>query len=142
HFYRNRLVRAYLGGTRNRADRKSSSSPFTGFDVNDDVRLSELTNSQKYYGPYPILNTALNASQALDLARQDRKAESFIFSPLYCGFDFSRKRASTNAYEKSYDYGYRSTHGYAYPPEGPHLGSAMAISGAAANPNQGYHSSP
>ena len=31
HFYRNRLVRAYLGATRRATDRQKSSNPFTGF---------------------------------------------------------------------------------------------------------------
>lgn len=142
HFYKNRLVRAYLGGTRSRVERKDSSSPFTGFDSLDDLPLSTLVHKEKYYGPYPILNTALNASKVADLDRQDRKAESFIFSPLYCGFDFSPTRPSANEAKDSFDYGYRPTAYYAYPPKGPHLGSAMSISGAAANPNMGFHSSP
>lgn len=155
HFYKNRLVRAYLGATRNKAERDNTSSRFTGFDIQDDVLLSSLT-SKNYYGPYPIVNTALNASQVSALDRQDRMAESFIFSPLYCGFDFSRTRSSANVSSKNYDYAYRETGFYAYPPKqrdikqsnsqkpvlaGPHLGSAMSISGAAANPNMGYHSS-
>ncbi|RZL19263.1 MAG: patatin-like phospholipase family protein [Pedobacter sp.] len=140
HFYKNRLVRAFLGGTRSRIKRGDTSSPFTGFDASDDLLLSSLVHDQKYYGPYPILNTALNASKVADLDRQDRKAESFIFSPLYCGFDFSPTRASGTEFKGSFDYGYRPTSLYAYP-KGPHLGSAMSISGAAANPNQGFHSS-
>ncbi len=141
HFYRNRLVRAYLGATRRRADRQMTANPFTGFDMGDDVKLSDLKKQNGYYGPYPILNTALNASQVTILDRQDRKAESFIFSPLYCGFDFSMTRASAEVTTtKSYDYGYRQTEHFAYP-EGPSIGTAMAISGAAINPNQGYHSS-
>jgi len=81
-------------------------------------------------------------SQVSDLSRQDRKAESFIFSPLYCGFDFSKIRSSVNTLDKSYDYGFRPTEKFAYPNDkGPGIGTAMAISGAAVNPNQGYHSS-
>ncbi len=140
HFYRNRLVRAYLGATRRRVDRDKSVNPFTGFDMQDDVKLHDLRNKRGYYGPYPILNTALNASQETTLDRQDRKAESFLFSPLYCGFDFSMSRASANIKSKSYDYGMRPTKMYAYG-DGPSIGTAMAISGAAVNPNQGYHSS-
>ncbi len=104
--------------------------------------MSKFKHEQGYLGPYPILNTALNASQVSDLSRQDRKAESFIFSPLYCGFDFSEVRSSANTLLKSYDYGFRPTEQYAYPNDkGPGIGTAMAISGAAINPNQGYHSS-
>jgi hypothetical protein len=141
HFYKNRLVRAFLGATVSRMQRKNSVSQFTGFNADDDLLLSSLTNAAGYFGPYPLINTTLNASQVSELDRQDRKGESFLFSPLYCGFDFSRTRPSDSAGQKSYDYGYRPTTQFAYP-SGPHVGSAIAISGAAANPNQGSHSSP
>jgi len=141
HFYRNRLVRAYLGATRRSTDRQKTSNPFTGFDMRDDEKLSKMKNEYGYYGPYPILNVALNASEVTDLARQDRKAESFIFSPFYCGFDFSMLKASADSKTKSYDYAYRQTRDYAFNDDGPGIGTAMAISGAAVNPNQGAHSS-
>jgi hypothetical protein len=141
HFYKNRLVRAYLGATIDRTQRKNSASQFTGFNSEDDLLLSGLTSKSGYSGPYPLINTTLNASQVSELDRQDRKGESFVFSPLYCGFDFSRTRPSDSAGQKSYDYGFRPTTLFAYPSQGAHIGSAMAISGAAANPNQGSHSS-
>ncbi|MEO6820880.1 MAG: patatin-like phospholipase family protein [Ginsengibacter sp.] len=141
NFYKNRLVRAYLGGTRRSTERQQTANPFTGFDSLDDEKLCKLKNEFGYYGPYPILNCALNASQGQDLDRQDRKAESFIFSPLFCGFDFSMARSSADK-KKSYDYSFRETKDYAFKDEGPTIGTAMAISGAAVNPNQGYHSSP
>ncbi len=141
HFYRNRLIRAFLGATRRSTERQRTANPFTGFDMLDDERLSKMTNEYGYYGPYPVLNAALNASQEIELDRQDRKAESFIFSPLYCGFDFSMIKASANVKSKPYDYAYRETKNYAYKNSGPTIGTAMAISGAAINPNQGYHSS-
>ncbi len=140
NFYRNRLVRGYLGGTRRSTDRQQTANPFTGFDMLDDEMMCNLTNDNGYYGPYPVINVALNASQRQGLDRHDRKAESFIFSPLYCGFDFSMARSSYGNL-KSYDYAYRQTKDYAFS-KGPTLGTAMAISGAAVNPNQGYHSSP
>lgn len=141
HFYRNRLVRAFLGATRRSTDRQRTANPFTGFDLLDDEYLHTMRHDSGYYGPYPVLNTALNASQVVDLDRQDRKAESFIFSPLYCGFDFSTIKASADVKTRSYDYAYRQTVDYAYKKNGPTIGTAMAISGAAVNPNQGYHSS-
>jgi hypothetical protein len=65
------------------------------------------------------------------LAWQERKAESFTASPLHCG---------------SYEVGYRKSSaakGASYGgPDGMSLGTAVAISGAAASPNMGYHSSP
>ncbi len=140
-FYRNRLVRAYLGATRRRTERDKTANTFTNFDMLDDEPLAKFTVKEGYYGPYPLLNCALNASELTELDRQDRKAESFAFTPLYCGFDFSRVRSSVSSKNKAYDYGYRVTDQYALP-GGPGIGTALAISGAAANPNQGYHSSP
>ena len=152
HFYRNRLMRGYLAATRRRTDREKTANPFTGFDDEDDMKLCLLRNEEGYQGPFPIINTTLNASQVTDLDRQDRKGESFVFTPLFCGFDISPTRANGNQKLKSYEYGYRPTEQYAYPsktlpngettPGGPDLSTTMAISGAAANPNQGAHSSP
>ena len=65
------------------------------------------------------------------LAWQQRKAESFTVSPLHCG-------AAYKGYRPSVEYG-GVYQGRAY---GLSLGTAMAISGAAASPNMGYHSSP
>jgi len=141
HFYKNRLVRAYLGATRRRTDRDKTANPFTGFDSQDDVKLARLKASDNYIGPYVLINTALNGTIASDLDRQDRKAEAFVFSPLYCGFDCSRTRSAASSETKTFDYGYRPTGRYAYE-EGPGIGTAMAISGAAVNPNMGYHSAP
>lgn len=141
HFYRNRLVRAYLGATRRKAAREKTANPYTHFDKLDDAKLAKFQNNQGYFGPFPLLNTALNASQSSDTSRQDRKAESFVFTPLYCGFDFSKVRSSLNTLNKTYDYGFRPTKKFAYGNDnGPAIGTAMAISGAAVNPNQGYHS--
>jgi hypothetical protein len=139
-FYRNRLIRGYLGATRIRLERQRSANPFTGFDNEDDLLLAKLHYTKDYFGPYPLINTTLSASTDTALDRQDRKAESFIFSPLFSGFDFSRTRDSANAVSKLYDYAYRPTGQYGYT-DGPHIGTAMAISGAAANPNMGYHTS-
>ena len=54
HFYRNRLVRCYLGAS----NPKRKPEPFTGFDPGDDVALCQFADN--YPGPYPILNAALN----------------------------------------------------------------------------------
>lgn len=154
HFYRNRLVRAYLGASRPRFERLRTANPFTSFDRRDDVKLCSLRREQPggprppkgadtvYEGPYLIINCTLNATRVTDLAQQDRLAESFVFTPYYCGFDFTRVRA-LNPTQPVFDFGYRPTEHYAYGDSyGPGLGTAMAISGAAANPNEGYHSSP
>ena len=37
--------------------------------------------------PYHLINGALNITRGTRLAWQERKAASFIASPLYCGYD-------------------------------------------------------
>ena len=140
YFYRNRLVRAYLGATRSVRDREASYNTFTGFDKDDDMPISSLVTRRKYIGPYPLINTALSSTEVSTLDRQDRKAESFIFSPLYCGFDFSPTSSASSSQSRTFQYGYRPTDNFSAP-NGPSLGTAMAISGAAVNPNMGFHTS-
>jgi hypothetical protein len=131
-FYRSRLVRAYLGASnpsRNSgADPDKAPNPFTGFAVDDNLNLHELASDAdgQPVRPLPVINVTLNLVSSTNLAWQQRKAESFSMSPLYCG----------NFYE-----GYRRTKGYCGK-DGISLGTAIAISGAAANPSSGYHSSP
>lgn len=140
-FYRNRLVRCYLGAAR----KERRQQKFTGFDPEDDFLLAALRADAGYFGPYPIVNTALNLVHGSELAWQERKAEPFIFSPLYSGFDVAierRGRTKNSGQEKLAPNGYRPTECYAYPNGGVTVGTVMAISGAAASPNMGYHSSP
>jgi hypothetical protein len=150
HFYRNRLVRCYLGASRTPGTRVPN--PFTGFDPEDDLSLSELQVKPpdphnlaraglKYHGPFPIINTTLNLVAGKELAWQERKAASFVFTPLYCGYECLPRQERPNP--NFANYGYRPTTEYAEPrSNGPTLGTVLAISGAAVNPNMGYHSSP
>jgi len=142
HFYRNRLVRCYLGASHER-----KPQAFTGFDSEDDVRLADLAG-KAFTGPYPLINTTLNLVSGEDLGWQQRKGASFIFTPRYCGYQISdrtgvRGDARRTSQSNGTWAGYRCTPDYAYKEDGGiSLGTAMAISGAAASPNQGYHSSP
>jgi hypothetical protein len=143
HFYKNRLVRCYLGASRS-GERKADW--FTGFDPNDDMRLAAFDNEKRqpgacYPGPYPIINCALNLVGGQDLAWQERKATSFVFTPKYCGYDLDRAVLTKNAREHQSE-AYVPTTQYYRRDEGPLLGMAMAISGAAANPNMGRATSP
>ncbi len=145
HFYKNRLVRCYLGASN--PNREHKANPFTGFSLKDDVLLATLrpeaeggkSSRETYVGPYLIVNGALNFTRGERLAWQERKAASFVFTPRYCGFDGALVQTPTEANA------YRRTDAYAYPQEGGiggiHLGTSMAISGAAASPNMGYHTS-
>ena len=144
--YRNRLVRCYLGASRLAGARHPN--PFTGFDPNDDVFLTDLSEASGYAGPYPILCAALDVTHGERLAWQERKAESFIFTPGYCGYEFPEQGAMSGTPPATY----RKTSEYAYPVSksnpmheekgGMLLGTAISISGAAASPNMGYHTSP
>jgi hypothetical protein len=126
HFYRNRLVRCYIGGSRK--DRHGDT--YQGFDFDDDIRLSEFRQDKApYAGPYPIVNTALNLGSSSDLDQQERQATNFIFTPRRCGTFSLRSDQCGAVWSDSYL-------------SGAQLGTAMAISGAAASPNSGYHTAP
>jgi len=156
--YRNRLVRAYLGASNCRADGQEHRvpDPFTGFALTDNFPLYRLcdapvpqqpgvgaqgqdeavtscapagladTESGAPCRPLTIINTTLNLVHGDKLAWQQRKAASFSMTPLHCG---------------NWIEGYRSSSKYGGP-DGVTVGTAMTISGAAANPNMGYCSSP
>lgn len=128
HFYKNRLVRCYLGAS---AGAARKPNPFTGFDPQDDILLKDLLPGKDYPGPFAIINCALNLNHGAELAWQERKATSFVFTPLFCGY--RSKRDS--------ELGFVPTVGFTQKP-GPRLGTATSISGAAANPNWGYHTQP
>lgn len=137
NFYKNRLVRCYLGATHGR-ERKPSR--VTGFDPNDDFLLRDLVAEKSYFGPYALVNSCINLNQGVELAKQERKGSAFLFSPLYVGYDVPRTSANTNdeAQESNtlHPNGYRPTEGFSHP-DGFQIGTCMGISGAAASPNDG-----
>ncbi len=112
--YRDRLVRAYLGASN--CNRRPN--PFTGFDGHDDLPVADLAATR----PFHVLNLTLDLVRAEQLAWQERKAAPFVVTPLYAG---------------SSDLGYRPSRQFA---GGISLGTAVAISGAAASPSMGYRS--
>lgn len=157
-FYRNRLSRCYLAATvPNR-----QADPFTGFDGRGEIpdmknsrarrlppavtdllpdRFNRLEKMDGHYdGPFPIFCTTLNLTTGEDLATQERKGTSFAFTPLYSGYSVPWTDGDVKNLV-SYN-GYVPTKEYAYPMGGIHLDTAVAISGAAANPNMGYNSNP
>ena len=159
NFYKNRLVRCYLGASRQRTRKPN---PFTGFDDFDDIPLDCYTPDSGYFGPYPIVNAALNVSSGGKLQYQERQAQSFVFTPLYTGFSaetvMDEVRLGDETGESSSLSGYAEGDSAAElpGPGGPNAagyrptryaggrvsaGMATAISGAAVNPNMGYHTS-
>ena len=118
--YRMRLMRAFLGASN--TQRKPDN--FTQFDPRDTPREKDLPDRPGV--PLHIINTTLNLVGTKNLAWRQRKAESFTFSSLYSGA-WRRAYVPTSEYAGA---------------KGVSLATAMAISGAAFNPNMGYHSSP
>ena len=121
--YRNRLIRAYLGAS----NTKRKPNKFTNFDERDNIPMHAMwprnAAGRKRTGLFHVINMALNLVGGENLAWQERKAESFTVSPLHCG---------------NRDLGYRKSKRYG---NGISIGTALAISGAAASPNMGYNSS-
>jgi hypothetical protein len=115
-YYRNRLIRCYLGAS----NKKRWPNAFTGFDEGDNRKMAKLPQDK----PFHVINITLNLVHGKRLAWQERKATSFTVSPLTAGNPHL-------GYRRAGRYGDKIS-----------LGTAMAISGAAASPNMGYQSSP
>jgi len=123
--YCNRITRAFLGAS---CPTKRKPNPFTGFDPDDDLRFHELDCQR----PIPIINTSINMTGGDDLAWQTRHAASFAFTPVWAGFQTrSTQGAPLGTYRRTAEYA-----------GGRPLGTLMAVSGAAASPNMGYHTKP
>jgi hypothetical protein len=136
-FYRNRLARCFLG-----ASNRRRPNPVTGFDPHDDVDLAALTHvapgtdaaTAVPQRPLHIVNAALNLTTANDLAWQERMAASFTMTPFHSGFGLPNGPL-TERYART------DLHRRESPNGALHLATAMAISGAAASPNMGFHTS-
>jgi len=131
--YRNRIVRAFFGAS----NRTRRPHPFTGFDPGDDQLLADL----RYQRPYPIVNTALNFVSGEELAWQTRRTASFAFTPRWCGYELAQAASNAGCYRPTEQYASRSGVGSSDDDAGVRLGMAVALSGAAASPNMGAHSS-
>lgn len=134
--YRARLIRAYLGAARTEERKPEATlNLFTGFDPRDNFPIAHLPPGR----PFHILNMCLNLVHGERLAWQERKAETFTVSRLHSG-------SARIGYQRSNTYGNapgkHDSEADRVQNEGITLGTAMAISGAAASPNMGYHSSP
>jgi hypothetical protein len=154
--YRNRLVRAYLGASNTARE----PHPFTGFDPNDDIDMARMLGTPaggeegpgvRLQRPCHIVNTALNLVKGKELAWQTRKAAGFAFTPAFCGFELPRMAAPGGARvaQEAMRGCFRPTAFYSPSGQaatdedgGIRLGMAMAVSGAAASPSMGFHSSP
>jgi Patatin-like phospholipase len=142
-FYRNRLVRCYLGASRENVNQEGRrANAYTNLAAEDDVGMAELAAQR----PLHIVNTALNLTAKADLAWQERKSANFAITSLHAGFWLGRRDTDLRG-------GYRPTSAFACgkpeeqprgepPRRGITLGDAMATSGAAASPAMGHNSTP
>ncbi len=159
-FYRNRLVRCYLGATRwMRGNRRPNE--FTKFDFRDDLGLwrfrtdspgegilrqgsrlrtqpESIRDCSPYRGPFPIINCSLNLGGSSDPALNTRRGASFTLTSLRCGSGESRVGYAPTIVEDS-EGSKQFRGGFA---NGVQLGQAVAISGAAVSANMGYNTSP
>jgi hypothetical protein len=158
--YRDRLVRTFLGASNDQTVTGKSRilNHFDGFSPGDNLGMGKVwhdaTGNIRREGPFPVVNIALNLVAGGDLARQERKAESFVSTPLYTGGErvgyrdsrlmasdlglLAQRRLRRVLQTGSTDDIRRELNTL----NGLTLGTAMAISGAAVSPNFGYHSSP
>jgi hypothetical protein len=121
--YRNRLMRCFVGAVRRTpaaAAQPHEFEPFTGFDTTDNYEVSSL----RFQLPFHVINMAQNLIKTTNLAWQQRMACSFTVTPLHTGGEIT---------------GYRRTHDFG---KDISIGTAIATSGAAANPSMGHATSP
>jgi hypothetical protein len=116
-FYKARLVRAYLGASN--YYRSAKLQDITEALAGDDLFLKTLENCRRG-APYHLINTTLNLVGGRDLTTAQRTAANFVLSKHYCGSSRT---------------GYRNTQEYMNGQLS--LGTAVAVSGAAASPNMG-----
>jgi hypothetical protein len=114
-FYRDRLMEAFLPDI----ERVKSDAPGSAKRA-ERFLLSEAWDAQHPKGPYPIINTNVVLVNSDTLKYRLRGGDSFTLTPLYCGSNAT---------------GWTSTRTFAGGTLT--LATAMAISGAAANPNTG-----
>lgn len=142
-FYRNRIVRCYLGATRTTPGVRRPNH-VSGFDFNDDIKLDKLQQDDaldgengSFRGPFPIINCALNLGGSEDLSVKTRHSASFTLTPLRCGSDRPLVGYAPTLGEGKGLLGRRMQFA-----GGLMLGQAVAVSGAAVSPNMGYNTSP
>jgi len=163
--YKHRLVRAFLGSS----NPKPQTVPYVGLAIDDDIALKDLRfgapreslerlmckpgSPLLYSRPYPVWGAAVNVTNNSVLGLQERKASSFIFSPMYCGFEqYTAERltvrtaapyAAACAYQRSEECGAsQPANRGKYKIETMTAGLAMAVSGAAFTSNSGATTKP
>jgi hypothetical protein len=120
--YENRLVSAFLGASQRE---RTHIDPVTHIDPNDDLKLCDVgfDSHGNLRGPIHLINTAINLCGTDQREYDERKADSFVLSPLFCGSTQTGFRRTDDGYAGELT-----------------LGRAFSTSGAAVSPNMGYYS--
>jgi len=114
-FYRDRLMETFLPNPQAALDNETAAATKA-----DPARLSAVNNAADGRGPYHIVNTNVLLVDSQRRRWRIRGGDNFILSPLYCGSNATGWCGTEN-----------------FLGDGMTLATAMAISGAAANPNTG-----
>jgi len=131
-FYRNRLVRAYCGASNE--DRITDA--FTDLSGTDDVPLTKLNAEQVGYEHLFCTTANINLDRS---GFAERKAVPFTFSPTACWYSVP---ISLRGGESTAGRIFKKFYKDAVDLKDATVGTAITISGAAASPNMGSHTSP
>ena len=114
--YRDRLMEAFLPDP----EPSQIAKPAPAAIEADGAVMHGIWDHDKPNGPYPLVNTNVILVNSSDRTRKSRGGDNFILSPLYCGSAASGWLRTDRFMQGKLT-----------------LATAMAISGAAANPNTG-----
>lgn len=114
-FYRDRLMETFMPDPQNALENVTAAATKA-----DSVRLSSVNNAIDGRGPYHLINTNVLLVNSKRRRWRIRGGDNFILAPALCGSNAT---------------GWCSTSGFVR--DSMTLATAMAISGAAANPNTG-----
>lgn len=114
-YYRDRLMEAFMPDMDRVRDNQASAALSA-----EPARLSAMCAESEPRGPYHLINCNLILTGTADKTRKTRGGDSFLLSPLYCGSNATGWLPTKDFHSDEIT-----------------LPTAMAISGAAANPNAG-----
>ena len=121
-FYRDRIMEAFMpAGSRRGAKVAGESRLADNFTLDDLSPVARDGTARPRTGPYPIINTNVILFKDTNSKLRQRGGENFVLSPDLVGSDSTGGVSANHEITKSIS-----------------LASAVATSGAAANPNSGY----
>ncbi len=114
-YYRDRLMETFMPDINNALGDRTGSSPQANA-----AHLHDISLTDKPHGPYHIVNTNVVLVSSEQPTYKSRGGDNFILSPLYCGSNATGWQKTERFMDGKMT-----------------LATAVAISGAAANPNTG-----